>query len=410
MPNFPTPSQIFQQYKTSLKALRPDINENDPSGEAFIRGRVLSGVVAGMYSDQRKTDDDTFIRDCRGSTLDRFGSDYVLPRQPATPASSPSAQFTGTAATVIPVGTKLRFDPTGITYTLQAGLVIGGGGSVTGEIICDVTGQIGNLGAGSVLQLVAPIGNVDQSVTLIAAAGSGSDIETHDSYRARLLNRRQRPPAGGNQFDYPEFGFEASDAVRSVFIKRFARGLGTVDAYITSGTTDIDTAVTQGLPIVRIPIQAVIDEVQSYYEHHVPLTDCPRILAPAEVNVAVTVNVSLAEGMNLATAIPSDPIYNPLGLTVQQLIQREVSRVLYKNPVGGRKMAGGVNGYLVAADIETQLDFMLSAVPGSNGLPSGKIPLLLDREVQKLNGANYNLLLAGNELTAPGVITVVLGV
>jgi hypothetical protein len=410
MPSFPTPSQIFQQYKTTLKALRPDINENDPSGEAFIRGRVLSGLMAGLYSDQKRADDDTFIRDARGSTLDRFGADYNIPRQPSTPAESNAAQFTGTAATVIPVGTKLRFNPTGLLYTLQSTIVIGGGGSITGTIICDTNGQMGNLASGGVLSLVAPIFGVDSTVTLISAASDGSDIETGDSYRARLLNRRQRPPAGGNEFDYPQFAFAADPTVRSAFIRRFARGLGTVDIYVTSGTTDIDTAITQGLPVLRIPSGGVIATIQDYYDHNVPLTDCPLVIAPTEIVVAASVSVALAAGLTLGTTVPTDPVYNPLGLTVQQLIQREVGRVMYKNPVGGRVIPGQPGGYLVASDIETQLDLMLSAVPGSNGLPSGKIPLLLDREVGKLDPPSYNKLLAGNELTSPGVITVTLGV
>lgn len=410
MPSFPTPSQIFQQYKTTFKGLRPDINENDPSGEAFIRGRVLSGIVAGLYSDQKKTDDDTFIRDCRDSTLPRFGADYDLPQQPATAAESTGYQFSGTPGTVIPVGTKVRFNPTGLTYTLQAAVTIAGGGTVLGTIICDTTGQIGNLAAGSTLTLVNPIFGVTNDGTLISAAGDGSDIETPDSYRARLLNRRQHPPAGGNEFDYPQFAFEADPSVRSAFIKRFARGLGTVDIYITAGTTDIDTAVTNGQTVNRIPTSTVIDTVQDYYNHNVPLTDCPQVVAPTEISANATVNVALAAGLTLSTTVPADPVYNPLGLTVLQLIQREVGRVMYKNPVGGRLIPGLSGGFLVAADIEAQLDLMLSAVPDTNGLPKGKIPILLDREVQKLASPNYNLPLAGNQLTSPGTITVVQGV
>jgi hypothetical protein len=238
----------------------------------------------------------------------------------------------------------------------------------------------------------------------------GSDIETDDSYRARLLSREQQPPAGGNETDYPNFAFLADTSVRSAFIRRFGRGLGTVDVYITTGTTDIDTAVTQGIPIVRIPSSIVLANVQAYYDAHVPLTDCPAVYAPSEVAVNVTVNVDLASGLSL-TSVPSDPTNNPLNLTVQQLIMREIGRVLYKLPVGGRQIPGSTNGVVAASDIEEGLDVYLSAVKDPvSGLYIGKIPVLADRQCQQLNSPNYNLPLLQNQLAAPGTINVILGV
>jgi uncharacterized phage protein gp47/JayE len=238
----------------------------------------------------------------------------------------------------------------------------------------------------------------------------GADPESTDSYRARLLSREQSPPAGGNETDYPLFAFAADPSVRSAFIRRFGRGLGTVDIYITTGSTDIDTAVTNGQSIVRIPGSGVIATVQAYYDSHVPLTDMPRVYAPVEVAVPVTVNVALASGLTLSS-VPADPTYNPLNLTVAQLIQREVSRVLYKQGVGGRIIPGLTGGFIVAADIEESLDVWLSAVKDPvTGLVQGKIPVLADRQVQKLNGVNWNYPLTQNQLASPGVITTVVGV
>jgi hypothetical protein len=126
--------------------------------------------------------------------------------------------------------------------------------------------------------------------------------------------------------------------------------------------------------------------------------------------VNVTLNVDLAAGLTL-TSIPSSPIYNPLNLNVQQLIQREISRALYKNPVGGRVLPGGTVGYVVASDIEESIDTYLSAeVDTVTGLPIGFLPILADRQVQPLNGSQYNLPVTENQLAAPGTLTVVLGV
>jgi hypothetical protein len=120
--------------------------------------------------------------------------------------------------------------------------------------------------------------------------------------------------------------------------------------------------------------------------------------------------VDLAQGLTLSS-VPADPVYNPLNLTVQQLIQREVGRPLYKYSTGGRVIPGLSGGYVVASDIEESLDVWLSAVPDPNtGLVLGLLPILADRQVQKLNGASYNLPVSQNQLAAPGTITVTLGV
>lgn len=408
MANFPTPSQIEQQYFQILRSIKPSINTNDKNSDFVIRGKAFTGLVSGLYGDQQKVNNDTYIPSARPEALLLRGQDLNIARQPATEAICEQVTFTGTNGTVIPIGTTLRYVATGVLYqTITSGTI------ALGEVDLQVealqTGQIGNISAPDTLILVSPPSGVDTIATLVVDMADGTDIETYDSYRQRLLDRYQHPPSGGNEFDYPNFAFAADPAVRSAFIRRFGRGLGTVDVYITTGTTDIDTAVTQGLSIVRIPSGGLIDTVQAYYDSHVPLTDCPGVFAPSEVPANATVAVDLAAGLTLSS-VPADAVYNPLNLTVQQLIQREVGRVMYKLPSGGRLIPGFVNGFLTASDIEEGLDVWLSAVKDPvTGIVIGKLPILTDRQCAKLDPPDYNLALAANNLVVPGTITVTLG-
>src|SRR5437016_3406631 len=114
MPNFPSPSDIFNQYTTILKSLRPDINVNDPSRDAIIRGRELPGLVSSVYADKKKVNYDTYIQDARPEPLDRRGADLGITRQPTPPAISPDVIFTGTPGATAPVGLTLRYIPTGV--------------------------------------------------------------------------------------------------------------------------------------------------------------------------------------------------------------------------------------------------------------------------------------------------------
>jgi uncharacterized phage protein gp47/JayE len=393
-----------------LKSLKPSLNINDANSDFVIRGNAFSGLISGVYGDQANVYGDTFISTMRSAALLLKGADYGIPQNLATAAASSGIQISGANGTVISVGQLTFIYPsTNFLYTNTTGGTITGG-VLTLSIEAEAAGQAGNVAAPDTLTVVSPPNGVNGTAAVVTSIADGTDDESFDSYRARLLSREQNPPAGGNVTDYPAFAFAADPSVRSANVFRFALGLGTVAVYITTGTTDIDTAVTQGLSIVRIPSTQLLATVQAYYNAHVPLTDCPSVYGPTEQDIPVTVYVDLAQGLSL-TSVPSDAVNNPLGLNCQQLIQREVGRALYKYPVGGRTIPGQSSGVVAASDIEYNLDIYLSAVTDTvSGLLIGKLPILADRYVAPLSGTSYELQVTQNVLPAPGTVTVNLGV
>jgi len=410
MATFPTPTSIFQQFQTYLKSIKPSINVNDMNSDFILRGKTLTGLISGLYGDQAKVYLDTFISTCRAAALALFGQDFNIPQLVATQSASVGVQITGsTNGTVVnPGDLTFLYGPTNVIYTNTTGGTVAGG-ILTVNVQCEVAGQIGNISFPDSLQLVSPPSGIGPTANLTVDMADGSDVELIDSWRARILSFVQAPPAGGNETDYPNFAYNANKAVRNASIVRWGRGLGTVDIYITTGTTDIDTAVTQGQSIVRIPSGTVISALQTVYNAAAPLTDSPRVYAPTEQGFNVTVNVDLAQGVTL-TSVPDDAINNPLNLTVQQLIQREIGRVIYKYPTGGRLIPGLVGGFIVAADIEAGLDFWLSAVANESGVVAGIIPLLTNRQVQMLDSPSWDAPVGGSQLPIPGTSTVVEGV
>ena len=410
MPVFPTPSQIQQTYFQILKSIKPSINTADANSDFVIRGKTISGIVSGMYGDQANVDSDSFISSSNGSALDLRGEDLGIPRNQPTYAISADIQITGINGTVIGIGAlTFLYVATNIQYTNTTGGTIAGG-ILNLQITALIAGEIGNVVAPDTLQIISTPSGVNAIATLIDSIADGSDIETDNSYRARLLARLQNPPSGGNLADYKAWGYAADSSIQLVTIYRWATGLGTVGIYITSGTNNIDYAITNGIPVVRIPSGALLTTVQNYYNNVVPLTDCATVYAPTEIPISVTVNVVLDSGLTLSS-VPSDSVNNPLNLTIQQLVQREVSRVIYKNPIGGRIITGYTNGVLAASDIEYNLNVWLSAVidPVSQ-TAIGIIPVLTDVFVEQLNPPiDYNIQILGNQLAAPGTILVVLG-
>jgi uncharacterized phage protein gp47/JayE len=218
--SFPTPSAIQTAYLQILKSIKPSLNINDQNSDFVIRGKAFSGLVSGLYGDQAKVDEDTYISSARPEALVLHGADLGISLQPATAASCTDVSVSGANGTVInPNDLTAIYGPTNVLYSNTTGGTIVGGVVIL-TFTCEVVGQIGNIASPDTLTIVSPPTGVGTTATLLSDMSDGADIETTDSYRARLLSREQQPPAGGNETDYPAFAFAADPSVRSTYISR----------------------------------------------------------------------------------------------------------------------------------------------------------------------------------------------
>lgn len=164
-----------------------------------------------------------------------------------------SANFTGTPEKTVPAGTVLNRGD-GYQYTTDAEIVIGSSGTGTGGITAvlpdpndDPTGggAAGNTSAGTQLSLDTSISGVDSVVTLAMAITDGSDIESEDAFRSRMLLAYQNTPQGGNDDDYEGWALEVSGVTRAWTARRLL-GAGTVGVYIMTDGTDTSN---NGFPV-----------------------------------------------------------------------------------------------------------------------------------------------------------------
>lgn len=116
----------------------------------------------------------------------------------------------------------------------------------------DGAGAIGNLDAGAVIAFANPLPNVGREVTVASQVVTGSDGETSDSYRRRILDRFQKRPQGGAYADYEQWGEEAA-GVLNVY-PYTSECPGQVDLYVESATEP------DGIP-TNAQLQAVLDQV-----------------------------------------------------------------------------------------------------------------------------------------------------
>lgn len=394
------PSEIAQNYLDELKSLKPGVNTDQKDSDWYIRARVNGSIVAGVYADQRLISNDAFPQRARHDALQRFLEEYFGDQGvqgdflPATQARGNIA-VTGNPGQVVSVGLQALYPPNGNTYTSTSTVTLDSvAGTGVVPFLSVAAGQAQNLNDGAILNFPSPPTGLNATAVVSGGLSDAREAESDTEARARILARIREPLGVGRVSDYVQYAMAASPSVVSASVSRFPYGLGTVGVYITSGTTDIDAAVDAGQSISIIPSDALVATVQAYLNVNRPVTDCVTVLKPVAVPINVTVGVTYAQGTG-ATVLTGQT------LTQAQLVQREVTRALYKTPVGGRVI--GASGYMVASDIEETIDLKLSAEPNV----AGSIPILLDRQVYALSATGYNRSLQPNETPIPGTISVV---
>lgn len=391
--DFRTPDEIAEEYLLELQSKKPEANVDQTDSDWYIRGRVVGGVVSGLYSDQRLIANDAFPQRARREALGRWLDLYLNDTfRPATEAEG-LALVTGASGSSVPIDQQFLYQPNGNVYQATTGVDFDSATAILVPIISVNVGQDQNLLSGAPFLISSPPAGVDSMASASGDISDGRNEESNEEAADRILARVRTPIAGGTASDYEQWAVEADPSVVEANVIRFPFGFGTVGVVIAAGTTDIDAALDAGLPIVRIPSQALVDRVQDYLESKGPLTDCVTTFAPSGVDVDVTVRVSLVSG-NLLT-IPAGQT-----LTQGELVQREVERAIYKTPPGGRQV--GATGFVLASEIEEVIDLGLSASPYT----LGQIPILRDRQVEDLAASGPNLSLLATQVALPGTITV----
>lgn len=188
---------------------------------AKVFDRVLAGAAHSLYGYISYLNRQQFFDTAESEYLDRWASIYGLLRKKATRASG-AVTFSFSADLVnVPVGTILQSDD-GVQYQTTGAVASDGKAAV--EALND--GVIGNQQDGDVLTLVSPIVGVFSEVEIIKLGG-GSEAESDDSLRARLLSRVRETPCGGTSSDYVQWALEIPGVTRAWCFPQ-EKGEGTV--------------------------------------------------------------------------------------------------------------------------------------------------------------------------------------
>jgi len=153
----------------------------------------------------------------------------------ATPAQY-TYVFTGVNTTVIPADTKLE-NAAGVVFLTDALATIASGEAEVG-ITAQVSGTAANIDVTEssevVLTLVVPITDIDDEGTITEQTQVGTDSETLDAWKTRLLQRVQNPPSSGNKTDYQRWALQGGAGRAWIYAADEWNGPGTVGVVVAT--------------------------------------------------------------------------------------------------------------------------------------------------------------------------------
>jgi uncharacterized phage protein gp47/JayE len=195
--------------------------------------------------------------------LDRHGdiwlvnADGTTGRKMATLAIG-SANFIGDFPNVVvPQATQLSYSGVGMSYETTEEFTTGPTGVATpGNIRALDTGSLGNLDVGTELSVDNPPAGLEGIATVISLVG-GTDQETDEELRARVLERIRKPPMGGDKDDYEQWALAVPGVTRA-WCSPLEQGMGTVTLRFMMDDLRADNG--------GFPLPGDIDTVKAYLD------------------------------------------------------------------------------------------------------------------------------------------------
>jgi len=279
--NIPTTQEIKDR---NLATFESKLNQTSPlADKAFLR--VLSAVQAlgetGLYKYGAERALQALVVTATGSDLDLLGRNYGVTRKNAESAQL-EITLTGTPGTSVPATVSFIGDSNGERYFPDSSIIIGGGGTGTMDVTAQDPGIAGNLNVGDTMTIDTQIAGLDTVGTVATITNVGTDEETDDAYRIRVLDEIQTVGGGGNSADYRTWAQEVAGVIRAypyaggpIFSAEFLvdgnmEKTGVADWLVGNSATltKQTTNPYQGLQVLRVAYNGV----NSPFAYQQPLT------------------------------------------------------------------------------------------------------------------------------------------
>jgi len=225
----------------------------------LVLARVLAGAAHMLHGHLEYLAKQLFPDLSDDDFLVRQASLYGLAKTPPTFAHA-TVTLTGAVGNVISAGHVLtRADGERYTTDADAYLV---DLLVNVEVTAMKAGAGPTLLPGMALTFESPVAGVNAAATVLATTADGTDQETTDALRARLLARLADPPRGGSVADYV-FWAKLVSGVTRVWVSPLELGAGTI---VVRFVRDNDGSIFPDAGEVAV-VQAQLDAKKPAHAH-----------------------------------------------------------------------------------------------------------------------------------------------
>lgn len=226
----PTLPELIEQSQTDIEGRLPGASARLRRSNLNVFSRIIGACAKGLYG---------FISWCFKQLFPDSADEDSLHRQATLWLETPylyatfavgTVTITGESGSIIEAGEVLaRAD--GAQYTVDEGGIMADGSAVL-AITAMAAGTAGNTPAGTELTFVSPIDGVE-SVVIVDAAGltGGTDDETIEHLRQRIIERHRWTAMGGAWYDYRRWALNVAGVTR-VWVYPRELGPGTVTVRI----------------------------------------------------------------------------------------------------------------------------------------------------------------------------------
>jgi uncharacterized phage protein gp47/JayE len=300
--DIPTLPELQEQTADDLNFYLDGEDARLPRTEPYAIGHMTAGAVRGAYGFQRFLASQIMPDHATVEYMERWASIFGLTRTAATQAAG-NIDITGTNGATAPTGTEWQSADGEQVWAQTAPVTIAAGvGTVAVQAV--EAGSDGNATAATVVVISSPIAGIDDE-GVVAAGGltGGTDQETDDSLRTRLLERIRDTPQGGAEADYVAWAKTASTSapVNEVWVTDNEYGGGTVgirfsltvpsggdatdaipvagDGALVATAIDAERPVTADVTVTEVTAQGVAFNITL-----VPNTPSVRTAVEAEIN------------------------------------------------------------------------------------------------------------------------------
>lgn len=255
---------------------------------AKVYARTISGVAHGLYGYIQYLSRQLFVDTAETEYLDRHASVCKISRKQASKATGQVTFAFADEPVEIPIGTVIQSE-TNIQYQTTS--------AVTEEGIASVealtAGSDGNLDDGEMMSTVSALVGVMSEVTCNGISG-GSNAETDEALRSRVLAFKQNRPQGGSASDYISWALEVPGVTRA-WCYPLENGLGTVVVrFVCDELADI------------IPTVEMVETVQKYINTVRPVTAAVTVAAPYTMPVDITISGLFPDDETVRASIESE--------------------------------------------------------------------------------------------------------